>query len=193
MIAVYGIGGIGFSMVFPISFAMVKKHQLTWWLVLKALERCFYGMEPCHTMFGNTSRMRLTLNVGYASIYQHMQTYETGTKWCPPSYVCWFINHSKYRYHPLINPKPSEMGLINQLIANYGAPPCTNIHWWKPRSTHRIAERSKRVPKRRYFSTGRPLANQHQTWKVANDLRELSINGGSPVWMLDFILFHGTS
>ena len=39
-----------------------------------------------------------------------------------PTVIRWFINHSKYRYNPLIN--PSEMGLINQLNANYGAPPC---------------------------------------------------------------------
>ena len=40
----------------------------------------------------------------------------------PTSYVCWFINHSKYRYNTLIN--PSEMGLMNQLNAIFGAPHC---------------------------------------------------------------------
>ena len=38
------------------------------------------------------------------------------TRWCPPSYVCWFIIPINYRYNPLIN--PSEIVLINQLNAN---------------------------------------------------------------------------
>ena len=46
----------------------------------------------------------------------------------PPSYVCWFINPSKYRYN-LHNPKRS--GTINQLNAIFGAPHCTEKHHQK--------------------------------------------------------------
>ena len=47
------------------------------------------------------------------------------TRWCPPI-ISWFIIPITIEYIPLIN--PSEIVLINQLNANYAAPPCTSIH-----------------------------------------------------------------
>ena len=37
------------------------------------------------------------------------------SRWCPPSDVCWFINHRQYRYNPLINP---SYGMLWDLKAN---------------------------------------------------------------------------
>ena len=39
------------------------------------------------------------------------------TRWCPHSFVCWFINHCKYRFITPIHQPQCYVGLINQLNA----------------------------------------------------------------------------
>ena len=50
------------------------------------------------------------------------------TRWCPPSYVCWFIIPMNYRYK---SHEPYILDLWTNL-ADYGAPSCSGFHGEKP-------------------------------------------------------------
>ena len=69
----------------------------------------------------------------------------------PPNYKLVY-NPNNYRYIPLIN--PSEIVLINQLNANYAAPPCTSIHPYIHTYIHPYMLTYKRTLKNWWYTSG---------------------------------------
>ena len=91
-----------------------------------------YGAPPCIVViivsgcgpFGSfhcQTRPDGPARISPLSFYASYQKIIKNTRWCPPV-ISWFINPMNTIVISIIN--PSEIVVINQLNANYGAPPC---------------------------------------------------------------------
>ena len=92
-----------------------------------------------------------------------------GTRWCPPSYVCWFITPWKLvRY--ITNKNHSYWSYLHQLSYRTGATLCTGSNSWNSETRHTLTRHSAAWQ----FSladeeTQHPLRGQ-QAWGAYNDI-----------------------